>query len=166
MHLPNYVKTVNSIHPDSNGNVDISASGTVKSVNDISPDQNGNVDLGDIVYSVNGETAVGGEVTLDIESIVQTAIDNGDITIDGVKSVNSLLPDANGNVDLGNLVHTVDGLSPDSTGDVDFGLAASKWMKTDVNGHIWYTNEIPLALSAGNQGYLYSDNGVLQFKDD
>lgn len=44
--------------------------------------------------------------------------------IDGsgsVSSVNSLSPDANGNVDLGDIVHTVNGTAPDSAGNVALG---------------------------------------------
>lgn len=63
-------------------------------------------------------------------------------------------------------VKTVDGVSPDANGNVSFGLGASKWMKTDSNGHIATTNETPIFLSAGNTGYLYANNGSLEFKND
>ena len=69
------VRSVNSVKPDSNGNVqidisDADLSGVVKSVNGIQPDENGSL-------------------TLEIPST------------DGmVKSINSVKPDENGNVDI------------------------------------------------------------------
>lgn len=96
------VKSVNSIAPDENGNVqidisDADLSGVVKSVNSIAPDESGNVDitipevdLSGMVKSVNNiHPDESGSVTLEIPST------------DGmVKSINSVKPDSNGNVDI------------------------------------------------------------------
>lgn len=41
---------------------------------------------------------------------------------------------------------TVDGHSSDSNGDVSFGLTASKWVKTDSNGHLTTTNDQPVTV--------------------
>lgn len=56
------------LKPDANGNLDLKdyIGGTVKTVNNVEPDDDGNVDLGDVVYSVNGEVPVNGDVTLEI----------------------------------------------------------------------------------------------------
>lgn len=63
-------------------------------------------------------------------------------------------------------VKSVDGLTPLANGDIDFNLASNKWMKTDANGHLATTNETPISLSSNNNGYLYANNGQLQFKND
>lgn len=62
-------------------------------------------------------------------------------------------------------VETVDGIYP-SNGAIDFNLGNNKWMKTNSTGHIATTDEVPIALSAGNTGYLYANNGSLEFKQD
>ena len=67
--------------------------------------------------------------------------------------------------ELEDYAHTVDG-HPAINGYVDFGLLANKWVKTDINGNLDTTNETPITLSSGNNGYLYSNNGTLQFKDE
>ena len=67
--------------------------------------------------------------------------------------------------DLDVYAHTVDG-HPAINGEVDFGLLANKWVKTDINGNLDTTSETPITLSSGNNGYLYSNNGTLQFKDE
>ena len=62
----------------------IDTSGYVKTVNDIEPDSNGDVDLGDIVYSVNGETPdSNGEVTVDtgVMTINGTSPTSGNIVL-------------------------------------------------------------------------------------
>jgi len=63
------------------------------------------------------------------------------------------------------MVTEVDGILP-LNGAIDFNLDANKWMKTDSNGHIAITNETPISLSASNTGYLYANNGSLEFKQD
>lgn len=67
--------------------------------------------------------------------------------------------------DLDAYAHTVDGHQA-VDGEVDFGLLANKWVKTDSNGNLDTTSETPITLSSGNNGYLYSNNGTLQFKDE
>lgn len=39
-------------------------------------------------------------------------------------------------------------------------------MKTDGDGHIATTNDVPIVLSSGNNGFLYANNGSLEFKTD
>ena len=175
----------------------LGGAGTVKSVNSISPDANGDVDLGNIVYSVNNATPdANGNVTINIPVQTVVSVDhkspdqqgniqlNAICTINGhngdsvgnfsgvATSVNGEVPDVNGNVDLGDLVYFVNGNAPDANGDVDlgdivnsvdghspdangavsFGLTASKWMKTDASGHIATSNETPIALPSGYTG--------------
>lgn len=160
--LPNFALSVNGTAPDAQtGNIQLTI-GTVKSVNEISPDGQGNVDLGELVYSVNETTPdQNGNVDLDIAGTVQDALDDGTITITNI--VQDAIDD--GSIDVGK-VKTVDGISPDAQGDVDFGMTGNLWMKTDANGHIWTTNETPIALQAGDNGYLFATNGVLSFKDE
>lgn len=115
-------------------------------MNGEAPDSNGDVSLTGVVYSVNGSAPDG----------------NGDVDLgDIVYSVNGEAADANGEVWLTGLVYSVDNHIPGASGDVDFGLDGGKWMKTDSNGHLAVTDEIPVALSAGNTGYLYSNDGTL-----
>lgn len=51
---------------------------------------------------------------------------------------------------------TVDGhaatLDANKNSIVSFGLAANKWLKSDANGHITYTNDTPIALPSGTTG--------------
>ena len=58
-----------------------------------------------------------GEVSDPIYSKARSGIDGSG----SVVSVNSLSPDANGNVNLGDIVHTVNGTAPDSSGNVALG---------------------------------------------
>lgn len=53
--------------------------------------------------------------------------------------------------DLDGYVTSVDGISP-VNGAINFGLTASKWMKTDANGHISTTNDTPIAIPSGYTG--------------
>lgn len=72
--------------------------------------------------------------------------------------------------DLGDLAYldaiTVDGHTSNSGGVVSFGLAASKWLQSDANGHITTTDDEPVTIDPLSSGYLYSDNGQLKYKDD
>lgn len=63
-------------------------------------------------------------------------------------------------------IKTVDGHSPNSSGAVSFGLTASKWLKSDGNGHIVTTNDTPITVSPSSSGYLYNNSGTLEYKDD
>lgn len=82
----NYVRSINNISPDENGNVkvttsEVDLSGIVKSVNNVQPDESG-------------------DVQLDIDtSELENQIAQLDSTT--VKSVNQVAPDSNGNVQLG-----------------------------------------------------------------
>ena len=55
-----------------------------------------------------------------------------------VKTVNDESPDANGNVDLGDIVHSVNGTSPDANGDVDLGdiVNSVNGISPDANGDV------------------------------
>lgn len=47
---------------------------------------------------------------------------------------------------LSGVVTSVDGHSPDNNGAVSFGLTASKYVKTDSNGHLTTTNDNVISL--------------------
>ena len=63
-------------------------------------------------------------------------------------------------------VKTVDGHEPDSNGNVSFGLTGSKWLKSDATGHISTTDEDPVSIDDSEIGYLYNNNGTLEYKDE
>lgn len=63
-------------------------------------------------------------------------------------------------------VKTVDGHEPDENGEVSFQLTASKWLKSNEQGHIETTDDEPLSLDDEEEGYLYNNNGTLEYKDD
>ena len=63
-------------------------------------------------------------------------------------------------------VKTVDGKEPDDNGNVSFNLTGGKWLKSDANGHIITSAEDPLSLDDEETGYLYNNNGTLEYKDD
>ena len=67
--------------------------------------------------------------------------------------------------DLQDYARVVDGVSA-AGGIVDFNLDSGKWVKTDSQGHLATTNSQPIELSTGNTGYLYANNGSLEFKQD
>jgi len=62
-------------------------------------------------------------------------------------------------------VKTVDGHEPDENGEVSFQLTASKWLKSNEQGHIETTDDEPIALDDEEEGYLYNNNGTLEYKD-
>ena len=170
INLPPYVLTVNGLNPDmSTGNLVLNVDGKVKTVNSIPPDGNGDVFIGDLVYSVNSELPdQNGNVELDIAAAVNDAIQQGQIDIgtvksvngytpdshgnvvveDAVYSVNGLPPDATGDVDLGVIITSVDGHQPDALGAVDFGLTGDKWVKTNANGHLTVSQSDPISLDS------------------
>lgn len=61
-------------------------------------------------------------------------------------------------------VAAVDGVLPDATGNVNFEFQSDKWLKTDGNGHIKTTDEQPVTVLSTEHGFLYNDNGALQYK--
>ncbi len=151
----------------------------VNSVNGIAP-VNGNVQLGDIVNSVNGIAPVNGNVQLSeisgitIEDVAEYLDANSYQTQTDVTSyVQNEIQDFVTDTDVTSYVAqelqayalTVDGVQA-VDGVVDFNLSPNKWMKTDGAGHIATTDETPIVLSAGNTGYLYANNGSLEFKQD
>lgn len=182
--LSDYVKTVNNIAPDENGNISIEIPTVPGNIVNTVNGQTGDVVLGDIVNSVNNIAPVNGNVTLDlidmqdvedyVDGQLTDYVQQGDLTGYVQQSeltnyvtqndITSFVTDAEmeNYVDLQLLdyVKTVDGVSP-VNGNVSFGLGASKWMKTDASGHIATTNETPIFLSAGDTGYLYANNGSL-----
>lgn len=56
-----------------------------------------------------------------VVSYLYSATRQGRDGLGSVSSVNSLYPDGNGNVNLGDIVHTVNGTAPDSAGNVALG---------------------------------------------
>ena len=123
------VKSVNSVKPDSNGNVTIEA-GKVKTVNSVQPDENGNVAL-DIVSDItlsgknlNIESTTGNTKTLVLPfSDVKTEINNvpdseGNVVLSITKSASVNSP-INGNVTTeAGKVKTVNGIQPDENGNI------------------------------------------------
>lgn len=142
--LNEYVKSVDDITPDENGNVKLE--GYVKKVSDIEPDENGNVNLGENFLEPTDITTVGivvgtdykGEKTVcspnhkhnvkDIVGAIKTVNgnipdENGNVVVEaGIKTVNNIQPDAAGNVDLGQLVKTVNSHEPDENGNIQFDV--------------------------------------------
>ena len=56
----------------------------------------------------------------------------------GVKTVNNISPDSDGNIDLGDIVHSVNSTSPDSSGNVSINVGVKTVNNTspDANGNI------------------------------
>lgn len=217
--LSDYVKTVNGVGPDENGNVDVSLSGVVRTSdinNAASPNPvasytynniryTGNLpggldwlfnwagaynyqtlddeisDLGyikdyvlsDYVKTVDGiEPDEDGNVELSgyVKSVDNISADaNGNVALSGyVKTIDDEGPDENGNVSLSNVVKSIEEtFYPDpDTGDVSFELAPSKWMKTDEDGILSTTDDEPIILSSGATGYVYANNGNVEYKNE
>lgn len=101
------VKTVNGSAPDAQGNVNLPTVAGVTSVDGIGPDAQGNVNLGSVyVKTVNGESPVNGNVTLDASDV--GALPNSVVP---VLKVNNTTPDTYGNVNVGT-VSKVNNISP------------------------------------------------------
>ena len=153
----NAVRKINGKYPNSVGEYN----GVVESINEIAPDQNGNV-LIEIVSSVDGilPDEYGNVELNSVRSINEHTPDqNGNVQIDIVSSVDGISPDETGNVVL-NCVKQVDGISPNDAGDIDFALAANKWMMTDEQGHISYTDLVPIAVESPHP------NGIVKMVGD
>ena len=142
--LNEYVKSVDNITPDENGNVKLE--GYVKSVSGVEPDETGNVDLDANFLAPSDLTTPGivvgtdykGEKTVcspnhkhnlkDIVGAIKTVNGNspdadGNVVVEaGIKTVNNIQPDETGNVDLGQLVKTVNSYEPDENGNIQFDI--------------------------------------------
>ena len=194
--LCSYVKTVNDIAPDANGNVsvdipelpenivntvngrtgDVVLGNIVNSVNNISPDANGNVEL-DIPDTDDIEAVVAdyiSEQDFVQQDDITSFVTENDVTsyVDDVLTsyateqyVDTAVQDRAALSDLWDYARVVDGVSAVG-GIVDFNLDSGKWVKTDSQGHLATTNSQPIELSTGNTGYLYANNGSLEFKQD
>lgn len=156
--LNEYVKSVDDITPDENGNVKLE--GYVKSVSDIKPDENGNVNLGENFLEPSDITTVGivvgtdykGEQTVcspnhkhnvkDIVGAIKTVNGNGpdangNVVVEaGIKTVNNVQPDETGNVDLGQLVKTVNSHEPDENGNIQFDVVEKVDGVSPINGNV------------------------------
>ena len=156
--LNEYVKSVDDITPDENGNVKLE--GYVKSVCDIEPDENGNVNLGENFLEPTDITTVGivvgtdykGEKTVcspnhkhnikDIAGAIKTVNgngpdENGNVVVEaGIKTVNNIQPDETGNVDLGQLVKTVNSHEPDENGNVQFDVVEKVDGVSPIDGNV------------------------------
>ena len=156
--LNEYVKSVDDITPDENGNVKLE--GYVKSVSDIKPDENGNVNLGENFLEPSDITTVGivvgtdykGEKTVcspnhkhnvkDIEGAIKTVNGNspdetGNVVVEaGIKTVNNIQPDETGNVDLGQLVKTVNSHEPDENGNIQFDVVEKVDGVSPIDGNV------------------------------
>ena len=122
--LNEYVKSVDDITPDENGNVKLE--GYVKSVSDIKPDENGNVNLGENFLEPSDITTPGIVVGTDYKGEHTVCSPNHKHNVkdvDGsIKTVNGNGPDQNGNVVVEAGIKTVNNVQPDETGNVDLGL--------------------------------------------
>lgn len=166
------VKSVNGTSPDVNGNVAISIpSGSVKSVDNVGPDNSGNVSLGAVrVVDVETRGTTVSQQGAYSKYVCPTAHGHREVDIT-VNSYTSLQTWIAGNYAWGQIPTYADylviskgflkGLTVDghaATRDasnnsvVSFGLAANKWLKSDGNGHITYTNDTPVALPSGTTG--------------
>ena len=155
--LNEYVKSVDDVTPDENGNVKLE--GYVKSVSDIKPDENGNVNLGENFLEPSDITTVGivvgtdykGEHTVcspnhkhnvkDVDGSIKTVNGNspdknGNVVIPSVLKVNDILPDDTGNVDLGVLVKSVNDHQPDENGKISFSVVEKVDGVEPVNGNV------------------------------
>lgn len=156
--LNEYVKSVDDITPDENGNVKLE--GYVKSVSDIEPDENGNVNLGENFLEPSDITTLGivvgtdyvGQQTVcspkhkhnvkDIVGAIKTVNGNGpdadgNVVVEaGIKTVNNIQPDGNGNVDLGQLVKTVNSHEPDENGNIQFDVVEKVDGVSPINGNV------------------------------
>ena len=143
------VKSVNGEEPDANGNVEVDVG--VKKVNSISPDANGNVEVDVGVKSVDGYLP---------------DPNTGNVDLGVVLAINDQLPDANGDVYLTGFVKSVDGHYPDENGAVDFGLTANKWLKSNTQGQIATTDDVPIVKDSTTKGYIYNNHGTIEYKDE
>lgn len=187
--LSGFVKTVNNVGPDPNGNVSVEIPDLPDNIVTTVNGQTGDVVLGNIVNSVNGIAPVNGDVQLpeisgitikdvadyltdnnyqtqtDVTSYVQNEIQDFVTNTDVTSYVAQELQNYALTSDLTEYAHTVDGIQA-VDGIVNFNLSPNKWMKTDSQGHLATTNSQPIELSTGNTGYLYANNGSLEFKQD
>lgn len=132
----------------------------VKSVNNVTPDENGNVSLDDSYLEPSDITTPGivvgtdyvGEQTVcspkhkhnikDIEGSIKTVNGNGpdadgNVVVEaGIKTVNNVQPDETGNVDLGQLVKTVNSHEPDENGNIQFDVVEKVDGVSPINGNV------------------------------
>ena len=172
--MGSYVKSVNNIGPDQNGNVTYT------------PDLSSCVLVSDINQVHQGRTAVSGYTyanaaytgnlhgamdniynwvgaysyqSLDAEMTALGYVKDSDIVVDGHTSSGGTVSfnlaaskwvktDGNGHLTTTNdqPALQVDGHNADAQGAVNFNLTASKWVKTDANGHLTTTNDTPIAV--------------------
>lgn len=178
-----YVKSVNGQTPDDNGNVEIETLSPndvldiltdTKVVNEDYLTNNQYVVMPELTDYVDN-TLNDYSTTLEVETYLEENYVSKDElgttlneTLDGYVSydeLNNTLDDYVTADELGSFAHTVDGIQA-VDGVVDFNLSPNKWLKSDVDGHIITTDETPVALSSTDNGYLYSNNGVLTLKQD
>lgn len=183
------VKSVNDTFPDENGNIeieipdvptnivntvngqygDVVLGNIVNSVNNVAP-INGDVDLGEIVYSVNNIPAVNGNVEISCMSMdeVTAYIDKQGFALTSDLTSYALTSDLENYAltsELAEYAHTVDG-HPAIDGEVNFALRGNKWVITNSSGNLTTTDLVPIALSSSNTGYMYANNGQLEFKKE
>lgn len=156
--LNEYVKSVDDITPDENGNVKLE--GYVKKVSGVEPDETGNVDLDANFLAPSDLTTPGivvgtdykGEKTVcspnhkhnlkDIVGAIKTVNgngpdQNGNVVVEaGIKTVNNIQPDETGNVDLGQLVKTVNSHEPDENGNIQFDVVEKVDGVSPINGNV------------------------------
>lgn len=122
---------MNNTAPDANGNVTIQAgTGKVSSVDNVAPDSNGNVSLNAITSEkiATPGSIVSPDVSYE-RAVCPTQHGHNHDAIDDWDDATS------------SFVKKVDGHSPNTSGEVSFGLAGSKFVKTDTNGHLTTTDD-------------------------
>lgn len=168
----NIVNTVNGQDGD------VVLGNIVNSVNSVAP-INGDVDLGEIVYSVNNIPAINGNVEISCTSMdeVTAYIDKQGFALTSDLKDYALTSDLENYAlttdlenyaltsELAEYAHTVDG-HPAIDGKVDFALRGNKWVTTNSSGNLTTTDLVPIVLSSSNSGYMYANNGQLEFKQE
>lgn len=132
----------------------------VKSVNNVTPDENGNVSLDDSYLEPSDITTPGivvgtdyvGEQTVcspkhkhnikDVEGAIKTVNGNGpdetgNVVVEArIKTVNNIQPDETGNVNLGQLVKTVNSHEPDENGNIQFDVVEKVDGVSPIEGNV------------------------------
>ena len=140
----NYVKSVNNTTPDSNGNVTLSNIDTSNCVK--YSDINNASSAHPVASYTYNNIKYTGNLPGGLDNLYNWVGAYNYNTLDDEITALGYVKDS----DLGDLAHldnvVVDGHTSDSSGNVSFNLAASKWVKTDANGHLTTTNDTPVTV--------------------
>lgn len=135
--LDEYVKSVNDVKPDKNGNVDLDAN-FLESSDITTPgmvvgtDYKGEQTVCSPNHKHNIKDVVGSIKTVNGNS----PDENGNVVVPSVLKVNNVEPDETGNVDLGTLVKSVNDHEPDENGKITFSVVERVDGVEPVNGNV------------------------------